>query len=120
MKQKKETGGFEQFSFDYRGKKIRLPVIECSSIFSQMHGLMFSRRNNALLFTFRQRNRASIHSFFCPDFIVIYFDGNKIVDVKSITNWHFFIRSKAAFTHFLEIPVGNPVYLAILDGVRKI
>ena len=121
MKQKKETGGFKKnFSFQFNGKKMRVPVIVCNTFFSQAKGLMFSRGFNALLFTFDHKTNKSIHSFFCPDFIVIYFDGDRIIDLKSITKLSFSIRPLASYTHFLEIPVGNSAYHLILDGMRKI
>ncbi len=104
----------------FKWKKMETPVRVCDTVFSQARGLMLSRRTEALLFTFSKRTRTSIHSFFCPDFIVIYFNGARIIDVKSVTGWHFSIKPKFAYTHFLEIPVGNKIYPLILDGMRKI
>src|SRR3989344_3077944 len=74
------------FGFNYRGKNIILNIIECRNIFSQSRGLMFRKKSKPLLFLFKKPVKISIHSFFCRPFIAIWFNKNKIVDVKKIEN----------------------------------
>lgn len=97
----------KQFYFFFRGKKISLPVEECKTLFQKGTGLMFRKDNQALLFVFRKKTRAAIHSFFCQPFIAVWFYNDKIVDMKKINSWQFFIRPKRKFNKLLEIPLTN-------------
>lgn len=111
------------FSFYLKGEKIKISVRECKSLFSHIKGLMFSKSNQALLFIFQKETFQPIHSFFCKPFIAVWFNNNKIVDIKKVDTWKLSIKPREKFNKLLEIPIGNPVYETIYeipDGMRKI
>jgi len=110
----------KKFFFVIGRKKYSLKVKECKSFLSKGKGLMFSTNNLPLLFIFNQKNKLSIHSFFCKPFIAIWFDDKKIIDIKNITNWRLSIKPKEKFNILLEIPIYNKNYKRILDDIRKI
>ena len=88
----------------YKNKKIKLNVRICKWKFL---GLMFSRREKAkaFLFDFKKPMRVSIHSFFCPRFVAVWFDDeNKIVDVKKVKPFKFHVCPKKSFSRLIEIP----------------
>lgn len=105
----------EKFGFNYHGKKIILDVAECKNIFSQSRGLMFRKKSKPLLFTFKKPVKISIHSFFCMPFVAIWFNKNKIVDVKIIKNWMLSITPKKEFDKLLEIPSGDKNFKKFID-----
>ncbi len=97
---------------DKKTRKIRIKgeIIEaevCDSIFSRARGLMFRRKSRPLLFIFDKPTQQSIHSFFCRPFKAIWIDNNKIIDEKVVMPFSLSIRAKQAFTHLVEIPLGN-------------
>lgn len=96
-----------KFSFSYRAKRFNLDVKECRNIFQKMSGLMFRRRSKPLLFVFNKSVNEPIHSFFCVHFIAVWFDGEKIVDLKSVKSWKPYILPKRKFDRLLEIPVND-------------
>jgi len=107
------------FSFNYKGKKINIDVLECNTIFQKIHGLMFRKKSKPLLFIFNKKNREGIHSFFCLPFIAIWFDSNKIVSIKYVKPWRIYVRPSRKFDKLLEIPIGNKEFKLFLDE-RKI
>ena len=96
-----------KFKFDYKGKIFELDVEKCENVFSQCLGLMFGLRKKPLLFIFKKPTRQLIHSFFCRPFVAIWFDGDRVVDVRLVNEWKCFIRPKSKFDKLLEIPSGN-------------
>ncbi|MEK6936170.1 MAG: hypothetical protein AABW67_05260, partial [Nanoarchaeota archaeon] len=74
----------EKFQFNYKNKKISLKVNICDNIFSQARGLMFRKKSLPLLFIFKTTKKRAIHSFFCKPFIVIWFNQDKIIEIKTI------------------------------------
>lgn len=97
----------EKFNFVFRGKKFNIDVQECKSVFSKMMGLMFRKKSKPLFFIFSRETSESIHSFFCVDFIAIWFDKGKIVDVKLVKPWKINIKPPCRFDRLLEIPSNN-------------
>ena len=67
---------------------------------------MFRSREKApsLLFDFEGPSREILHSLFVFfPFVVIWFDENKIVDIKFVKPWKLYIVPKKSFDKFLEI-----------------
>ncbi|VVB78426.1 Uncharacterised protein [uncultured archaeon] len=93
-----------KFSFNYLGKSFNIEAKECRSFLSQGTGLMFRKKSKPLLFLFNKKNRNSIHSFFCSDFIIVWFDGNTLIDIKYVKPWKINIKPIKRFDKFLEIP----------------
>ena len=108
-----------EFSFRYKNKNFRIDVKECRSILSQTRGLMFKKNSKPLLFVFKNAKKRAIHSFFCLPFIAIWFNGNEIVDVKSVNPWKFLIKPKEKFDKLLEIPLNDLSFRKFLDGTER-
>tara|TARA_Y100000034_G_C6787587_1_gene352400 strand:+ start:562 stop:879 length:318 start_codon:yes stop_codon:yes gene_type:complete len=96
-----------------KGKIIEVDV--CDNVFSQARGLMFKNKSKPLFFIFKNKKKRAIHSFFCKPFIAIWFDDNKIVDVKVIRNWKFSIKPTEEFNKLLEIPESDVIFKEFLD-----
>lgn len=110
----------KNFSFIFRGKRCNIKVKECRNFFSKGKGLMFSKNSEPLLFIFNKKTHQSIHSFFCRAFIAIWFNRDKIIEVRNINRWRFSIRPREKYDKLLEIPINNINYKIILDDMRKI
>ena len=108
------------FKFDYKGKEKNIDVKICNSIHSQARGLMFKQKSKPLLFVFKNKKRRAIHSFFCKPFIAIWFDGNRIIDVKVVNDWRFSIKPSEKFDKLLEIPKADATFGDFLVGERKL
>jgi len=97
-------------------KKITLDVEKCN-LFGMFRGLMFRRREKveALLFDFETPRRAAIHSLFVFfPFVAIWLDeDNKILEIKKVFPWKFFVFPKMNFCKLIEIPI-NERYRKIL------
>ncbi len=109
-----------KFKFKYNDNYFELDVKKCESAFSKFRGLMFKKKSPCLLFIFNKQIIHSIHSFFCQPFIAIWFNKNKIIELKIIKSWRFSIRPKKRFDKLLEIPIKNRYSKVILDGIRKV
>jgi uncharacterized membrane protein (UPF0127 family) len=101
-------------------KKIRIKgkVIEakiCDNLFSQAIGLMFKKKSMPLFFIFKNSRMRAIHSFFCKPFVAVWFDKDKVIDVKVIKKWKFSIKPKKNFDKLLEIPEGDVTFKEFLD-----
>ncbi len=96
-----------KFSFNLKGKKFDIDVRECRTIFQKMMGLMFRKKSKPLLFIFSRETSESIHSFFCVDFIAIWFNKGKIIDVQLVKPWKINIKPLRKFDKLLEIPENN-------------
>jgi uncharacterized membrane protein (UPF0127 family) len=96
-----------KFSFLYHKKKISIDARECRSFLSQGTGLMFRKKSSPLLFIFSRKNRDPIHSFFCVPFVAIWFDDDKIVDLKYVSPWKISIRPQKNANKLLEIPIND-------------
>ncbi|MGV8152504.1 MAG: hypothetical protein ACP5OG_05475 [Candidatus Nanoarchaeia archaeon] len=109
-----------KFNFNFKGKKFSLEAEECKTLFSKARGLMFRRKSKPLLFYFNKEVLEPIHSFFCKPFIAIWFNKNKIVDVKSIKKWKPYIVPRAKFDTLLEVPCCQESYSRLLVEFRKL
>jgi len=103
------------FKFNYKGKEKNINVRILKSVWGQARGLMFKKKSEPLLFIFKNKKKRAIHSFFCKPFIAIWFDGDKIVDVKKINSWNFSIRPIEKFDKLLEIPSNEIIFKSFLD-----
>jgi len=100
-----------------KGKVIDAEV--CESILSQARGLMFKKNSKPLLFVFKTARRRAIHSFFCIPFVAVWFNGDKIIDVKQVFSWKFSVKPREKFDRLLEIPSNNRSYLMFTDGTER-
>jgi uncharacterized membrane protein (UPF0127 family) len=119
---KREAGGLKmtKFSFNYKGKRFNLDVLECKTVFQKMHGLMFRKRSKPLLFIFDKKTLEPIHSFFCMPFIAIWIDSDKIIDIKFVRPWRIYVKPSKKFDKLLEIPVGNKEFQLFLDEKKDL
>ena len=101
----------EIFGFNYKRKKISLEVKECANILDKALGLMFRTKSPSLLFIFKKPVKTPIHSFFCKPFVAIWFNKNKIIDVKLVKSWRFAIKPDQKFDALLEIPSNDKNFL---------
>jgi len=101
------------FGFSYHGKKIHLDVKKCNTILKKTRGLMFRKKSKPLLFIFKKPVKQAIHSFFCLPFIAVWFNGNRIIDMKIVKKWEISIKPQEKFDKLLEIPSDNPWFLLI-------
>ena len=109
-----------KFSFRYKKKNFNIEVTECRSILSKTSGLMFRKKSKPLLFIYKKPTTESIHSFFCKSFITIWFNRNKIIDVKIVHPWKINIKPRNKFDKLLEIPQSNNNFYRIIDVKRKV
>ncbi|MDD5192825.1 MAG: DUF192 domain-containing protein [Candidatus Nanoarchaeia archaeon] len=107
-----------KFNFEYGKRKFNLDVIVCGDILSQARGLMFKKNSKPLLFVFKTARRIAIHSFFCVPFTAIWFNRNRIIDIKVINSWKFSIRPKEKSDKLLEIPMNDPAFAYFLDDTK--
>lgn len=108
------------YKFNYKGKKFNLDVLECKTIFQKTHGLMFRKKSKPLLFIFNRKTSEGIHSFFCLPFIAIWFDGDKIIDLKYVKPWRPYVKPIKKFDKLLEIPEGSREFKLFTDEIRKV
>ena len=104
-----------KFNFKYKEREKSIDVKICDNILSQARGLMFRRESKPLLFVFKSKKKRAIHSFFCKPFIAIWFDGDRIIEIKKIDNWRFSIKPKEKFDKLLEILVDDVTLKEFLD-----
>lgn len=102
-------------NLNFKGKQIEVGDIKKCEGLKKYTGLMFRTRNtDALLFDFGAPCLRAIHSLFCPSFLAVWINENKIVDYRLVAPWQFKIVPKEEFTKLLEIPL-NEKYSGILD-----
>ena len=107
------------FSFKYKNKKFNIDVKECRTVFQKMSGLMFRKKSSALLFIFNKLVNEPIHSFFCVEFIAIWFNKGKIIDIKLVKPWKISIKPTGKFDKFLEIPSNNKNFDTLRLLIKK-
>lgn len=105
---------------NFNNKTIEVSNVKKCNWFEMFRGLMFRRRENApalLLFDFKKPLRMKIHSWFVSfQFIAIWLDDkNKIIELKVIKPWRFFVLPKKSFYKLLEIPI-NKKYKEIVSS----
>ena len=108
----------KDFGFEFKGKRIELEVEECKSVFEKGRGLMFRKNSKPLLFYFSKAKRYSIHSFFCVQFIAIWFDEGEIVDAELVKPWKLSVKPKMKFDRLLEIPINDKNFSLLSDDKR--
>jgi uncharacterized membrane protein (UPF0127 family) len=108
------------FNFELEGKKFNIEVEECKTIFQRASGLMFRKKSKPLLFIFPNENKQPIHSFFCKSFIAIWFNKDKIVDVKIVKPWKISVIPNHNFDKLLEIPDNDIHYKVISRRYRNL
>ena len=100
----------EKVGFKFKGKKIEVEARGCN-LFTDVIGLMFSRRENAsaLLFHFSKPVSMRIHSMFVFfPFVAVWLDeNNEVIQIKTIKSWKFGIRPKKKFVKLIEIPINK-------------
>jgi len=94
-------------NFKLKGKNFSIGAKECRTFFQKGTGLMFQKKSLPLLFIFDKLVNEAIHSFFCVDFICIWFNNGKVVDIQYVKPWKLYIKPKEKFDKFLEIPIGD-------------
>tara|TARA_Y100000310_G_C20627136_1_gene786563 strand:- start:649 stop:978 length:330 start_codon:yes stop_codon:yes gene_type:complete len=104
-----------KFNFKYKEKEINLDVKVLKNVFSQARGLMFRKNSKPLLFVFKNSKKRAIHSLFCKPFVAIWFNQNKIVDVKIVKRWKFLIKPKEKSDRLLEILKSDVTFKEFLD-----
>jgi len=108
-----------RFNFIYKKKKFYVNIRKCENFFSKMSGLMFRKKSLSLLFIFNKPVSEAIHSFFCVKFIGIWFNGDKIVDVKYVKPWKFYVVPEKKFDKLLEIPENDDNFYKILNLIKE-
>jgi uncharacterized membrane protein (UPF0127 family) len=115
----------QKIGISYKGKKITLRLKVCRGL-NEAIGLMFKRRENAsaLLFTFKNKVKMAIHSWFVFfPFVAIWLNKeNKIIDIKIVKPFEFSISPSEKYFKLIEIPI-NKRYskiINILVDTRKI
>lgn len=103
-----------------KNKEIDVPNVRVVRGLGNLKGLMFSRmeRSNALLFNIK----SSLHSFFVfYDFIVLWLDkDNKVLDIKKVRPFRFYIDSNSNYNKILEIPINRRYNSTVKQIVGKI
>jgi len=107
------------------GREIEISEITKAEGLKKFTGLMFKSQSKAkaLLFEFRKPTKNSIHSLFCPDFLLISLDdNNKILEHKFVFSNKFRIKLEKEYYKLLEIPL-NEKYAQVtkffLDKTQK-
>ena len=103
----------QPFTFTHQNKTHTIKVKPLTTILQKASGLMFRKNSYPLLFIFKKPTRQPIHSFFCKPFIAIWFNQNKIIDVKLVKPFRLSIKPRDKFTKLLEIPSNNPIFTKI-------
>lgn len=87
----------------FKGKIIEIELEKVQG-FGKFTGLI-KRRNSALLF--ENLSNKPIHSLFCPKFLAIWLNDNKIIDYKFIESWKLSIKPEKSFNKLIEIPMNE-------------
>lgn len=85
----------------------------------KMTGLMFSKKvSTPLFFVFERETSQPFHSFFCPDFDIVFLDKNyNVNEFYKIRNWKV-IRPKIVYKYVLEAEPGFIARRRIKKGDR--
>lgn len=108
----------EDFKFSLKGKKYSFEVKKCRNIFSRASGLMLRKNSKPLLFIFSGENTQSIHSFFCVNFIAIWFNKNEVIDIKLVRPWRVSVKPFRKFDKLLEIPENDENFENFVDLLK--
>jgi uncharacterized membrane protein (UPF0127 family) len=108
-----------KFKFNYGNKIYEIEVEECKTTLEKARGLMFRKNSKPLLFYFKKETRTPIHSFFCKPFAAIWFNKDKIIDIKFVKSWGGLIAPKTNFDKLLEIPSNNSNFKYFADDRER-
>ena len=108
----------EDFRFNYKKRSFNIKVGICDNFFLQISGLMFKKNSLPLLFVFKNSRKSAIHSFFCEKFVAIWFDKDRIVDVKLVHPWKISVKPNKKFDRLLEIPMSNKDFFDFIDDAE--
>lgn len=107
----------KRIRLSFKGKKFEINLKMCNW-FEKFSGLMFSKREKAqaLLFDFKELTKIKIHSLFVFfPFVAIWLDDkNKIIDLKIVKSFNFFVSPGKSFCRLIEIPI-NKRYEKIIE-----
>jgi len=104
-----------KIKINYKGENKIIDVKILKSVWSQAFGLMFKKKSMPLFFIFKNKKRRAIHSFFCKPFVAIWFDGDRIIDLRVVRRWKFSIKPIEKFDKLLEIPSCDVTFKEFLD-----
>ncbi len=94
----------KKFIYYNNGRKTKIYVKLCTTVWSKFLGLMFKKKSSPLLFIFDEEKKLSIHSLFCKPFRAIWLDKNKnVLKIVYVENWKFNISGRGKY--LLEIPI---------------
>ena len=108
------------FGFNFKKNNVILDVKVCKNIFNKITGLMCRKNSPPLLFIFKKSVKTPIHSFFCKPFVAIWFNKNKVIDVKLVKPWRLSIKPDSKFDKILEIPSSDKNFALFTDENRKL
>lgn len=92
------------FTYYNNGKKTKISVELCDTIWKKFRGLMFRKNSPPLLFLFDKNQNITIHSFFCKPFRAVWLDDKKrVVKIKDIKDWKPYFSCYGRY--LLEIPI---------------
>ncbi len=107
---------------DFGNKSITIEAEVCKNVFSQARGLTFRSRESApaLFFPFSGDVREPIHSLFVFfPFVAIWLnEKGKVVEIRKVKPFRFYVCPKKKFRNFVEIPL-NGNYKKIVDDIEK-
>ena len=98
---------YENFSFRYQKRIIKIRAKTCKGIWRKFTGKMFTGSEKPLIFEFRRQIKARIHMLFVfIPLLVVWFDTKKkVTKIKIMKPFVSFERAKAKYV--LEIPLKN-------------
>lgn len=100
-------------------EKKKFKVLVCEGIFDKIKGLCFSKNSLPLLFSFNREVLLKIHSFFCSEFLAIWFDEDfKEISRLKIKKNRLNISPRKKFRYLLEIPI-NKQNKEILNFIKQ-
>ena len=98
---------YEEFSFKYPKKKLKVKARICRGLWGKFTGKMFTLNKEPIVFEFRKEILVKIHMFFVfMPLLVVWFDNKKMVTkIKIMKPFSSFEESEAKYV--LEIPLRN-------------
>lgn len=109
----------KNFKFKIDNKNFSIKCKECNTLLSKLIGLMFKKKSMPLFFRFKKLKKISLHSFFCVEFIAIWFNKNKLVDIKLIKPWRLYVSNDKKSDGVLEIPENIKEFKIISKIIKK-
>ncbi|VVB79633.1 putative ACR [uncultured archaeon] len=96
----------QTFTYYNKGKKTKISVEVCDTVWKKTRGLMFRKNSSPLLFIFDKNQDITIHSFFCKPFKALWLDDKKrVVKIIDVKNWAPYFSEYGRY--LLEIPISS-------------